>query len=249
MTGQPHCARIDDATRPEGAPSVCLVAQLTLLSQAVAVALRSRGIRVQTAQLVGREWPSPPSEVGILLLLDDLAHARDLRRLLGLVLDGDGRVLVLTSHERDWYWGVLLAAGATSVMPSSASLDQVEATLKALHAGEACFDPEERLRLIGQWERFVADQHELAGRLSRLSPRERTVLYGLYGGSPVPELAERLGVAETTVRSQVKSILRKLGVRSQLSAIAMARRLENPTASSWTLTEAPRTSELERSAD
>jgi DNA-binding CsgD family transcriptional regulator len=64
-------------------------------------------------------------------------------------------------------------------------------------------------------------------RMRSLTPRERTVLRLLYAGDNVRSIALLLDVSEATVRSQVKSVLRKLDVNSQLAAIAAFRRLQD----------------------
>jgi DNA-binding NarL/FixJ family response regulator len=56
--------------------------------------------------------------------------------------------------------------------------------------------------------------------MSALTPRELEVLRLLHGGYTVAQIAERNDVAPSTVRSQVRSVLRKLGVNSQLAAAA-----------------------------
>ena len=72
---------------------------------------------------------------------------------------------------------------------------------------------------------------ERAGLRQALSPfeqlttRERSVLAALVQGYAAEEIAETQFVALTTVRSQIRAILRKLGVRSQLAAVAHANRV------------------------
>jgi DNA-binding NarL/FixJ family response regulator len=59
----------------------------------------------------------------------------------------------------------------------------------------------------------------------RLTMREREVLAALVDGLSAEEIAETQFVALTTVRSQIRSVLQKLGVRSQLAAVAHANRV------------------------
>jgi DNA-binding NarL/FixJ family response regulator len=59
-------------------------------------------------------------------------------------------------------------------------------------------------------------------RLDQLTPREREILGCLMGGLTVREIAHRWVVSEATVRTQVKSILSKLEVSSQLAAVGLA---------------------------
>jgi DNA-binding CsgD family transcriptional regulator len=65
----------------------------------------------------------------------------------------------------------------------------------------------------------------LRERAGSLTPREREVLLLLYSGEPVSRIAALFDVSPATVRSQVKSVLRKLEVNSQLAAVAAVRAL------------------------
>nr|WP_253945550.1 helix-turn-helix transcriptional regulator [Nocardioides sp. zg-DK7169] len=56
--------------------------------------------------------------------------------------------------------------------------------------------------------------------MRRLTRRELTILGLLYAGDNVGRIAAQLGVSEATVRSQVRAVLRKLAVNSQLAAVA-----------------------------
>jgi len=58
--------------------------------------------------------------------------------------------------------------------------------------------------------------------LDRLSPRERSVLISLMEAATVREIAEQEYVSVSTVRGQIRSIISKLGVRSQLAAVVLA---------------------------
>jgi len=59
-------------------------------------------------------------------------------------------------------------------------------------------------------------------RLDWLSQRERVVLIGMMDGLSAQDIAARDYVALTTVRSQIRNVLMKLGVSSQLAAVAYA---------------------------
>lgn len=58
-----------------------------------------------------------------------------------------------------------------------------------------------------------------------LSPRQTQVLVLLSEGVPVKAIAVRLGLAETTVRNHIRTLLAKLGCHSQLEAVAKGRRI------------------------
>lgn len=207
-------------------PSVRLVTPLALIAQAVAPALRSRGIEVESVSARGTKGPRDPSE--ILVVLDDLTTAGDVRRVLALIGSTGHPVLVLTGRERGQYWGALVSAGATSIMSATASVDEVVCAIRDVYDGKDVQTPEERADLLMQWDRYLCQQQDAIARLARLTARERAVLAGMAEGIAVTYLAAMLDVAETTVRSHVKSILRKLGVRSQLAAVALVHHAQSP---------------------
>jgi DNA-binding NarL/FixJ family response regulator len=107
-------------------------------------------------------------------------------------------------------------AGATVVVEHADGLahfvDVVEAVSRGTFEEDPVSEPgtsEDEAR-----ERYVA-------RLARLTPREREVLEHLRLGHTVDEIARRDHVAIATVRGQVASVLRKLGVSTQLAAVAV----------------------------
>ncbi len=74
-----------------------------------------------------------------------------------------------------------------------------------------------------------ADQLDaLRAPFQQLTPREQDVLTGLVRGLSAPAIADEARVSTTTVRSQIRAILLKLGVHSQLEAVSLARRARWP---------------------
>ena len=120
-------------------------------------------------------------------------------------------------------WGALLQSGATAILPCTTSLDDVEAALAELFEGGEVMDPTTRTDLLALWVVVNDEQERLSERLERLTPQERRVLVQLYDGAGPAVIASRAGVSETTVRSQLKAVFRKLGVHSQLAAVAALR--------------------------
>jgi DNA-binding NarL/FixJ family response regulator len=97
--------------------------------------------------------------------------------------------------------------------------------LRRLSHGLRVLDVEERERLLRLAHRRRRELVELERRIASLSAREEQVLGELMHGRPVHDIAARCSVAEATVRTQVKSILSKLGVSSQLAAVGVAHRV------------------------
>lgn len=154
------------------------------------------------------------------LLLSDLdrpARLRGARLLIGQI---HVPWVVLAGVPRGPVWGGLLEIGARAVVPISTNLDEVVAMLSSAAAGRNTMAADERHELVSEWRRLRTAQQEVANRVASMTPREEEVLWLLYAGTPVRAIADQLEVSEATVRSQVKRVLRKLDVNSQLAAVA-----------------------------
>ncbi len=95
--------------------------------------------------------------------------------------------------------------------------DDLPAALESLCRDEA-------LTSSGSASECVEQTRSLLDALMQLTACERRVLFYLTQGRPAQDIADELVVSLTTVRSHIRSILRKLGVRSQLAAVALANR-------------------------
>jgi len=209
---------------------VVLVAERRLVGQAIAAALRGRGLSP-----VLFEWPErggrlsfhqslarSGASVGVILCdlrTPDLLH--DVELLVGR---GPMRWLVLTDSEFGPRWGTVLGAGAVGVLPTTTTTVGLAKAIRQTLAGGSPTPPALRERALRAWESVADEQRDLVRRMELLTHREYEVLGSLYDGQSVRRIADASGVAEATVRSQVKSLRRKLGVDSQLAAVALYRR-------------------------
>ena len=107
--------------------------------------------------------------------------------------------------------------------PSITGLDEIEQLILLLPEGGVAPCAEELEDYLDTWRSAQERSRGLQERLNRLTPRELQVLDLLRGGLPVRSIASRLGLSESTVRSQVRAVLHKLDVRSQLAAVALLR--------------------------
>jgi len=169
------------------------------------------------------------SRCGGLVLLDlDLGLDGESRPINGLDLieklrANDWRVFVVSGSRNRSMIAAAVAAGALGYVTKSAPLaDLVHAVVEAVEGRQVMSAMERR-----HWEelhhRAEAARARREERLRRLAPREREVLDLLADGVRVAAIAEKFVVSEATVRTQVKSILRKLEVGSQLEAVALHR--------------------------
>jgi DNA-binding NarL/FixJ family response regulator len=159
--------------------------------------------------VVSHDVGSPETSVA---LVTGLAHA------------GSGVVAVTTSLEPH-IWGRYLAAGARAVLPHTAQLPELMGAIRATTSGQPTMSRVRREALMALWSGRVREHAEAAQRLRRLTPGERLVLARLMEGFTVTKIAKQRVVSTATVRTQVKSILSKLEVNSQVGAVGLARRL------------------------
>jgi DNA-binding NarL/FixJ family response regulator len=139
--------------------------------------------------------------------------------------EGGAGVIVLSANLTEHEWAPYLAAGARAVVPYLAGLGQLFSAVRATANGTPVISRAAREAIVSSWHRHAGQHAEVVERLNRLSPRERAVLEDLMAGRTVSEIARRDVVSVATVRTQVKSILTKLGVQSQLAAVGMVNNL------------------------
>jgi DNA-binding NarL/FixJ family response regulator len=129
------------------------------------------------------------------------------------------RVLILTTFDLDEYVYEAIRAGASGFLLKDVQPVELVDAIRVVAAGNALFGPTATQRLI---ERFGELPKQAPPTLDALTEREREILRLLAGGLSNAELAERLFVSETTVKSHVSSVLRKLGVRDRVQAVIAA---------------------------
>ena len=95
--------------------------------------------------------------------------------------------------------------------------------VRKLHLGLPVMDHEEREQLLRTWHEQRSHEQVVRRRLALLTAREREVLGHLMEGRQVREISRARFVSDATVRTQVKAILAKLEVSSQLAAVGLAR--------------------------
>ncbi|MEW2179381.1 response regulator transcription factor [Streptomyces sp. NPDC005406] len=135
-----------------------------------------------------------------------------------LALAPDARVLVLAGEGSASVAARVAEAGGAGLILKARGLRELEEAVHRVAAGEVVFSQD----LLGD----VLDQ--LTGRApglgANLTPREREALHLLGEGRTTAEISDQLGVALNTGRNHVQRVLEKLGARSQLEAVTIARR-------------------------
>lgn len=199
-----------------------------LMSQALASALRRRfeSVSALAWETHGVHAASIGVDRDVLLLVDDLDSPRAIAAVRQVVSGAAYRTVVLTVRSPCHVWGALLVAGATEVA-GVRSVEQLADLVELVAAGEPVMPLEERAELRETWERHVAEDRMLLQRMATLTPRELVVLKALASGSRPRDIGARDGVAQSTVRTQIRSIRRKLDVDSQVRATLVLHRIES----------------------
>jgi DNA-binding NarL/FixJ family response regulator len=155
----------------------------------------------------------------------DLGRFGDGMNLIAPLARAHVNVVVLTASEDVGRWGGCMRMGARKVLPKSGALQSALATVRRLHQGLPVIGREELESLLDAWARDRQAHDDIRRRLDLLTPRERQVLGALIDGRTVRTISQDSVVSEATVRTQVKSILNKLEVSSQLAAVGMANQI------------------------
>jgi DNA-binding NarL/FixJ family response regulator len=130
------------------------------------------------------------------------------------------KILVLTTFDLDEYVYAAIRAGASGFLLKDVQPGELVDAIRVVAAGNSLFGPAATERLV---ERFSSVGPATPTRsLDDLTEREREILRLLANGLSNAELAQQLHVSETTVKTHVSAVLRKLGVRDRVQAVIAA---------------------------
>ena len=131
------------------------------------------------------------------------------------------RIVVLTTFDADEYVYAAIRAGASGFLLKDVRPADLVDAIRLIADGNALLGPTVTRRLLDRFaEAPRVDVETTAAR--SLTPREREILRLIASGLSNAEIAERLVVSETTVKTHVSSVLRKLGVRDRVQAVIVA---------------------------
>jgi two-component system, NarL family, nitrate/nitrite response regulator NarL len=210
------------------AATVVIVDDHQLFAQSLEIALNAAGhhterielpVSTSTGPLISKVLNRKPR----LLLLDlDLGPYGDGFALIEPISRAGVDVVVVTGTEEPGRWARAVMSGARKVIAKTSPLPTVVGVVDRLLKGLPVMSREEREELVAAWTKQRQGNEQLWERFDQLTLRESEVLGLLMQGHPVRDVARYSNTAETTVRTQVKSILAKLEVSSQLAAVGLA---------------------------
>lgn len=138
----------------------------------------------------------------------------------------DARIIILTTFDDDAYVFEGLRAGALGYLLKDVSGDDLAKAIRTVAAGGALLAPSVARKVVAEFSRLAPPSRPPdEGLPEPLSEREKEVLRLLAQGLSNREIAERLVLAEGTVKNHVTTILQKLGVRDRTQAALRARQL------------------------
>ena len=224
------------ATGVPSSPRILLVAGCQLLGETLQTALTSHGFDVTVS--AGATGADILDEVrtrrpGVVILDLDRTGTGFGRDLIGPLVDAGAAVFALVGVADRLEEARCLEAGAAGAASNAESFAALLERFRRVIDGEVVTPLGDRLRSQRELDdQRRADRRRLAP-FDSLTPRERDVLAHIVDGRPAAEIARQAEVALPTVRTQVRSILQKLEVNSQMAAAAMARN------AGWSVNDGP----------
>ncbi|WP_229076399.1 response regulator transcription factor [Actinoplanes sp. DH11] len=132
------------------------------------------------------------------------------------------RVLILTTFEDDDYVFGALNAGASGFLLKRTRPEQLIEAIHTIAAGDSLLSPSVTRTVIDRMTSAVPPDPVIVARFRGLTVRERDVLALVARGLSNAEVAERLFVEESTIKTHMKRILAKLDVRDRVQAVVAA---------------------------
>jgi DNA-binding NarL/FixJ family response regulator len=146
-------------------------------------------------------------------------------------LDPNIKVLMLTTYADDRSVIDALHAGARGYLTKDAGAEEIRRALDQVARGQAAIDPAVQHHLldaIAAGSTSGVERKNESQLPDGLTPREAEVLSLIAEGLSNAEIAERLYVNETTVKSHINHLFAKTGVRNRAQAVAYAYRQRSP---------------------
>jgi len=144
-----------------------------------------------------------------------------------LATQPDAKILMVSSSEDEALELLALRVGACGFLSKSVDIESIPRAIRAAHAGEAVIRRALTSRLVDALRRTREDGAGIRPVRSPLTEREWEVLDLLCQGMSTDDIADALVLSSETVRSHVKSVLRKLRVSSRRDAVAAAHQLRD----------------------
>jgi DNA-binding NarL/FixJ family response regulator len=209
------------------APRLLIVEDHGLLAHTLSLALAAEGLRVKVADLASSQGliaaveADPPELVLLDLDLGDLGDGAD---LVAPLTAAGARVLVVTGQRDRARLALCVERGAIGLIDKASPFDELLDAVLATARNVPLLEPQARDDLLRDLRIHRTEERQRLAAFELLTAREREALAALMDGQSVEQMTQAWFVSEATVRSHVRGVLTKLGVTSQLAAVAAAQR-------------------------
>jgi len=205
--------------------TVLIVEDHALLAQSLVIALNAEGCSAHVAELV--DSTSLLQQVrtlrpGVILLDLDLGALGDGLELVQPLTELGGRVLVVSGTTDRLRLAETVERGAVGFLSKREPFEELLSTVLDVVAQRPVLSTGQRYELMAELRHSRAASSRALAPFKKLTPKEVAVLAGLAQGHRAETIATAGVVSEATVRSQIRGVLAKLGVKSQLEAVALA---------------------------
>jgi DNA-binding NarL/FixJ family response regulator len=205
---------------------VVLADDQTLVRTGFRMILRSGGIEVVAEATNGSEAVDAvrrtrPDVVLMDVRMPQMDGLEATRRIL-TGTPGEPRVIILTTFDLDQYVYAALSAGASGFLLKDVTPEQLISAVRTVRSGDALLAPTVTRRLVERFTQQGSQTTAIHRDLASLTSREREVLGLVARGLSNAELADRLHLAETTVKTHVSRVLAKLQLRDRVQAVIAA---------------------------
>ena len=226
--GYGQCPAGESETCPdvEGARRILIVEDQQLVADALAFALSGQGFegRVAIPTTFEAVLHEARSFAPDLVLVDLDIRGVDGLELIAPLEQTGAVVLVVTGSTDAAPQAAALAEGAVGWVAKYEAFGQLVDAVRAALQKRCLLPPDSREELAALGRRWLVRERELASRLAWLTDRESEVLEALYDGKNAHDIASEFVLSVGTVRTHIRAILFKLGVSTQLAAVAKARK-------------------------
>lgn len=206
---------------------VAIIEDHDLLAQSLAFALVNQGATVTVVEdLAAFAVISALRDIEVdLVLLDfDLGDAGLGLHLIGPITDLGLRVVMLTGETNRISLAECVEAGAIGIISKTEPFERLIDQVTDVVSGRGILSQPAREHLLADLRAHRVHEGERLSPFARLTVRESEVLQDLIEGKNAETIATGSYVSVATVRSHIKALLSKLGVNSQLAAVAVAQR-------------------------
>lgn len=132
------------------------------------------------------------------------------------------RIVILSTFDLDEYIYRALREGASGFILKDTPPDELISAVHVVAQGGALLTPSITKKLIGAFVELKPSHTNLTGHIERLTTREKEILKNLALGFNNSEIASRLFIGESTVKTHVSSLLSKLELRDRAQAVIFA---------------------------